>query len=89
MCPEHGGDVADCQHETWYPHRTVCWPAAAKAAADAAYDALHEEKPYHDGSFKRWSDKRRGAFRFHYRDGVTISVHREDISPDDDFLRGG
>lgn len=89
MCREHGGDVAECDHKTWYPHREVCWPAAALAAAEAAYDALHEDKPFHDGSFRLWSAKRGGKYRFHYRDGVTLTVHREDLSPDDDFLTRG
>lgn len=89
MCHEHGGDISECGHKVWYPHREVCWPAAALAAANARYDALHEDQPYHDGTFQRWSEKRGGAFQFHYRDGVTITVHREDLSPGEDFLTRG
>lgn len=89
VCDQHGGDVSECNHKTWYPHRTVCTPAMAKAAAEARYDELHDEQPYHDGTFTRWSSKRSKDTPAHYRDGVTISVHREDLDPDHDFLKGG
>lgn len=57
-----------------------------RAAAEARYDKLHEDRPYHDGAFLNWSDKRNGHYPYHYKDGVTVWVAAEDHNPDDDFL---
>lgn len=56
------------------------------AAANARYAELHDKHPYHDGLFKSWSAKRSRSHPYHYTDGVTISVARVDVDPDDDFL---
>lgn len=61
----------------------------ARAYAEATYDEIHKDLPYHDGSFKKWAKTRSDSTPYHYRDGVSISVHREDFSPDNDFLKGG
>lgn len=61
----------------------------ALAAANGRYDDLHKEQPYHDGTFTFWAKDRSRAFPYHYRDGVSIWVTREDLSPDDDFLEDG
>lgn len=61
----------------------------AEAAANARYDQLHEAKPYHDGTFNLWSKDRSPLFPFHYRDGVTIWVSPDDLTPEDDFLDDG
>lgn len=61
----------------------------AKAAADWKYDQLHEERPFHDGSFEKsklWTKERTEATPFHYKDGVTILVSTTDLTPDSDFL---
>jgi hypothetical protein len=59
-----------------------------QAAADARYDGLHKELPYHDGTFKRWAKERSPQFPYHFRDGVRIWVSDEDLSPHDHFLGG-
>lgn len=56
-------------------------------AANADYDRLHDEKPFHDGTFSRWAKDRSTTHPFHFRDGVTITVSDEDWTPDDDFLK--
>jgi hypothetical protein len=56
------------------------------AAADRLYDMLHEERPYHDGSFALWAKEPSREFPFHYRDGVTIWLSPVELNPDDDFL---
>ena len=59
--------------------------------ANRQYDEMHGKRPYHDGSFpdsaSEWSEHYSLARPFHFRDGVTISVSAEDLTPDDDFLR--
>lgn len=88
---------SDPEH-AWYPQRTVCFADMQSAAANRRYDELHEAKPYHDGTFKTWSEKPVNSYGelthpFHYRDGVSIWASPVDLAPDDDFLsapkRGG
>jgi hypothetical protein len=55
-------------------------------AARRMYAKRHEDKPFHDGSFTIWSEKPSKLCPFHYSDGVTIWLSREDLTPDDDFL---
>lgn len=64
----------------------MCWPAAQAAAANRLYDLIHEEQPFHDGSFARWSKDASREFPFHYRDGVTIWLSPVELDADDDFL---
>jgi hypothetical protein len=59
-----------------------------RAAANARYDSLHEELPYHDGSFEDWVKERSASHPYASRDGVTIWVHDVDLDPQDDFLGG-
>ena len=81
-------DVCADPSVVWFPQRHVCYPAMEAAAANRRYDALHEAKPYHDGAFGGWSKEATPAAPYHYRDGVTVLVAREDHNPDDDFLSG-
>lgn len=55
-------------------------------AARRRYEQLHEDKPFHDGTFRLWSEKWSRLTPFHYSDGVTIWLSRDDLTPDDDFL---
>lgn len=59
------------------------------AAINALYDEQHKAKPYHDGLFRIWGEKRTPLTPFHYREGVTLWISREDLTPGDDFLRQG
>lgn len=60
----------------------------ANAAANWEYDEQHKARPFHDGTFTRWSAKQSRRFPYHYRDGVTVWVSTDDLTPDDDFLGG-
>ena len=71
---------------TWYPQRTVDYAAMNAAWANWKYDEAHKELKYHDGTFRRWSNTRSEAYPFGYKDGVTVTVSTEDLTPDDDFL---
>ena len=52
------------------------------------YDLIHHDRPYHDGSFERWSANASRDFPFHYADGVRIRLAPTDENPDDQFLGG-
>lgn len=55
-------------------------------AAQRRWEILHQERPYHDGSFESWSKEPSLSHPFKYDDGVMIWVSKDDLSPDDDFL---
>lgn len=61
----------------------------ALAAVRHKYEALHNDQPWHDGTFTLWADKRSDDYPFHYLDGVEIWVSPEDLTPEDDFLGTG
>lgn len=60
-----------------------------QAAAERKWAELHEEMPYHDGSFKSWVKERCDSHPYHYTDGVRVWVADVDYSPDDQFLSAG
>lgn len=80
-----------CEDEGYvgYPQRSICWATMQQRAADARYDAIHENAPFHDGTFEHWSEKRDTAHPYHFRDGVTIWLSDTDDTHDDDFLAQG
>ncbi len=55
-------------------------------AAQAAYDRLHEDRPYHNGTFTDWAEKADELHPYRYTDGVTIDVADFDLDPDDHFM---
>ena len=57
------------------------------AAADRKWAALHEDRPWHDGSFTSWVKERSDSHPFHFQDGVRLWVSDVDYSPDDTFLQ--
>ena len=61
----------------------------AKATQEVAvrrYRKKHEKRPWHDGTFRIWAETYSPVTPFHYTDGVTIWVSRENLTPDDDFI---
>lgn len=56
-----------------------------REAADRAYEALHEKRPFHDGTFTSWSEHASRSHPYHFRDGVTVYVTDEDQAPWDEF----
>jgi hypothetical protein len=85
MC---GHPLQECSDPatTWYPQRHVDYAVMEQAAAAARYHALHEDAPYHDGSWKAWAKERTAATPYHFLDGVTVYVSTRDENPDDAFL---
>lgn len=72
--------------QPWYPQRIYCYATAAQQSAARQYDTLHEDMPFHDGTFTNWGEKCSPFTPFKHDDGVTIIVTAEDFTPDDDFL---
>lgn len=87
-CPQCKGDIAECSDHTvtWYPQRTICYPSMANAAANRRYDEVHQDLPFHDGTFTKWAKESSLATPYHYREGVNVWVADVDWTPDDDFL---
>jgi hypothetical protein len=85
MC---GHPLQECSDPatTWYPQRHVDYAAMEQAAALWRYQALHEDAPYHDGSWRAWSKERTAATPYHFLDGVSVYVSTVDDNPADDFL---
>lgn len=71
---------------TWFPQRSICHVTMEQAAAQARYSDKHEGKPYHNGKFTSWSEKRGADHPYEANEGVTIWVHDVDLSPEDRFL---
>lgn len=69
----------------FHPYRRVDYAQMEQAAAQAAYADLHENEPYHDGSFKHWAKDRSSSHPYHYSDGVSIDVAEADVAPWDEF----
>ena len=59
-----------------------------RTAAARRYASLHEDKPFHDGTFTSWSDKASDSHPYMFTDGVTLWVAQSDLSPHDHFLGG-
>lgn len=90
-CGHCNRPLSDCtdSERVWFPQRSVCFASMESAAANARYDAKHEARPYHDGTFQSWAKERSPHHPYHARDGVSIWVHDVDLAPDDDFLTDG
>lgn len=68
-----------------YPLRLICYPSMEREAAHAAYEALHRELPWHDGTFQSWAKERSSSHPYHFTHGVRVSVSDEDLAPWDTF----
>lgn len=84
---ECGLPYAECgdPERLFYPVRFVCYASMEQAAARGRYDDLHAGKPFHDGTWRSWSEKRSASHPYRYDDGVHISVASSDLAPWDDF----
>lgn len=86
-CRECGNQRSECSdHErVWYPQRVVCFATMERESAQRAYEQLHEDRPYHDGTFKNWGAERSGRTPYHFMDGVSIYTSPDDDHPGDLF----
>lgn len=82
-CPDCGNPIAECSdpRRQWWSYRRVDYAAMERMAAEAAYEALHEKRPWHNGTFTSWADKRSASHPYHFKHGVTIGVADHDVTP--------
>jgi hypothetical protein len=91
-CPIHHGPVSECGDDEadWFPQREICQPAMQLEAVKRLYSLRHQEKQYHDGSFpadlSKWAKEPSRDYPFHFADGVSFWMSREDRTPDEDWL---
>ncbi|MEQ7847717.1 hypothetical protein [Nocardioides kribbensis] len=87
-CAQCGGDPETCGDSTqsWFPQRSVCFTTMERAAAHARYQALHEELPFHDGTFTNWAEGRSALHPYRFDEGVNVWVAPVDMTPGDKFL---
>lgn len=90
-CSFHGGPYDECQDDErdWYSQLSVCYPTMQEKAAQRWFEEIHRDKPFHDGSFDRWSEKWSPGFPFHYSDGTTVWISKEELGLGGDFLNRG
>lgn len=88
MCKTCGNPHTLCHDpdQVWYPQRAVDYAVMEQKAADARYERLHENLPYHDGTFTNWAKDRSADHPYKYDEGVTVLVTPVDYTPDDLFL---
>lgn len=86
-CSDCGLPIEECSDPArkFYPYRRVCYATMERQAASEAYHALHEERPYHDGTFQSWAAKRSASHPYHFEAAVTIGVATTDLAPWDHF----
>lgn len=86
-CSDCGNPVEECSDpkRIWYPYRRICRASMERAAAEAAYNDLHEDRGFHDGTFTRWNSKRTPEFPVAAGDGVSFGVTDYDRTPWDHF----
>jgi hypothetical protein len=87
-CKFHGGPYTECPDADadWFPQMSTCYPTMQLEAVKRRYAELHKDRPYHDGTRVIWAEKPSRLTPFHFSDGVTFWLSREDLTPDDDFL---
>lgn len=91
-CSDCGRPVSECSDPArkFYPFRRICYATMEREAADAAYQALHDEESgaaFHDGTFTRWAGKRSASHPYAANAGVTIGVADRNLAPWDRFTK--
>jgi hypothetical protein len=86
-CPDCAQPLSECSDpdREWFPQRRICYATMEREAAVARYGALHEDRPFHDGTFTKWSEERSSRYPYHSGDGVTIYATGKDAAPWDEF----
>lgn len=88
-CVDCGNPVEKCSDPTraWYSYRRICWATVVREGAEAAYEALHKKRPWHDGTFTDWVKDRDADHPFYFTHGVKVGVAEVDVNPWDDFTK--
>lgn len=77
--PPHSHDMCTDAERLWHPQMTVCRPEMETAAAQAAFDRLHEKRPWHDGTLTDWAEKPSESHPYHFQHGTRIWVTETDL----------
>jgi hypothetical protein len=87
-CPDCGNPVEHCSDPKRknYPFRRICYASMEREAAKAAYQELHKDLKWHDGTFESWSKERSDQFPYPADAGVHIGVSDVDVTPWDRFM---
>lgn len=88
ICSHCGNPVEKCSDPKvdWFPQRVVCYSTMERMSAQQDWDKLHEERQWHDGTFKHWSKIRTKATPYQRNWGVTIFASDTDLGLGGDFL---
>lgn len=62
----------------WFEQLEVCHVTRHQQAAWAAFETLHEKRPWHNGDMTSWAEKQSTQHPFHYSHGVTVWAAAED-----------
>jgi hypothetical protein len=86
-CPDCGQPLNECTDpdRDLFAYRRICNVTMVQKAAEADYQALHKDRPYHNGDFTDWSATRSSKHPFHFEWAVTIGVAPVDVNPHDEF----
>jgi hypothetical protein len=57
-----------------------------REAANARWSRLHDDRPWHDGTFQKWAENPSEGFPYHRDHGLVIGVADTDLRPHDLFL---
>lgn len=75
----HPREVCADPSRSWYPQMSVCHVEMEAAAADAAFRALHEKRPWHDGTFADWAETQDADHPYHFTFGTKVWVTETDL----------
>lgn len=68
----HSRHVCSDPDRQWFPQLEVCRPTREQQAAWAAYERLHEKRPWCNAAMTSWAEKPDEAHPFRYDHGVTV-----------------
>lgn len=86
-CPDCDGSLRECSDpkRPHYPYRRVCYATMERDAAVEAYQDLHKDQPWHNGTFTSWRAERSRSHPYPAGAGVSFGVADRDITPWDRF----
>lgn len=85
----HPHEACSDPERAWYPQLSICYVKREASAAQAKFDRLHRDLPYHDGTMTAWAKEPSAAHPYHYGDGATVWVASKDHGLGGDFLGSG
>jgi hypothetical protein len=79
--------VCSDPERSFYPQREICYATMEREAANAKWEALHKDRPWHNGIWSSWGQERSTGHPYFRDHGVRIGVTADsDLRPTDTFL---